>query len=131
LVKQINCSYNKTEPWLCFVVSTGVKMSHFDDKKTDLEILLAEKMKTDSFILYDSNLELDDDDFIEVKIEESKEYSNGDKLFTREELPPEFGRWVSGRPKFLLSLLKQRRLKAFKEELCAIRERLRHEFRPK
>lgn len=106
-------------------------MSHFDDKKTDLEILLAEKMKTDSFILYDSNLELDDDDFIEVKIEESKEYSNGDKLFTREELPPEFGRWVSGRPKFLLSLLKQRRLKAFKEELCAIRERLRHEFRPK
>jgi hypothetical protein len=103
-------------------------MSHFDEKKTELEILLNEKMKNDSFILYDNNLEIEEEDFIEVKVEESKEAINGDKLFTKQKLPPKFGRWISSRPKLLLGLLKQRRFKALKEELCTIRERLRHEF---
>jgi hypothetical protein len=103
-------------------------MSHFDDEKTELEILSEEKMKSNTFILYDDKLEIEEEDFVEVKIEESKETSDGDKLFSRQELPPKFGRWISSRPKLLLGLLKQRRLKAFKEELCAIRERLRYEF---
>lgn len=103
-------------------------MSHFDEDKTELEILLDEKMKNDSFMLYDDNLEIEEEDFVEVRIEESKEASDGDKLFSRQELPPKFGRWLSSRPKLLLSLLKQRRFKALKEELCAIRERLRYEF---
>ena len=103
-------------------------MSHFNEDKTEIEILLNEKMKNDSFVLYDYNLEIEEEDFVEVKVEETKETINGDKLFTREELPPKFGKWVSSRPKLLFSLLKQRRLKAFKEELCAIRERLRYEF---
>lgn len=105
-------------------------MPHFDENKTELEILLDEKMKSDGFVLYDENLEIEEEDFIEVKIEESEEIPDGDKLFTRQELPPKFGRWISSRPKLLFSLLKQRRLKAFKEELRAIRERLRYEFGP-
>ena len=104
-------------------------MSHFDEKETELEILLNEKMKNDSFILYDNNLEIEEEDFIEVKVEESKEAINGDKLFTEQKLPPKFGRWISSRPKLLFSLLKQRRFKALKEELRTIRERLRYEFR--
>ena len=103
-------------------------MAHFNKNKTELEILLDEKMKNDSFILYDNELEIEEEDFVEVRIEESKETSNGDKLFTGQELPPKFGRWISSRPKLLFSLLKQRRFKALKEELCSIRERLRYEF---
>ena len=103
-------------------------MAHFNEDKTELEILLDEKMKSNTFILYDDKLEIEEEDFVEVKIEESKETSDGDKLFSREQLPPKFGRWISSRPKLLLSLLKQRRFKAVKEELCAIRERLRYEF---
>ena len=105
-------------------------MAHFNKNKTELEILLDEKMKNDSFILYDNELEIEEEDFVEVRIEESKETSNGDKFFSREELPPKFGRWISSRPKLLLSLLKQRRFKALKKELCAIREGLRYEFGP-
>ena len=105
-------------------------MAHFNNNKTELEILLEEKMKSDEYLLYDSNLEIEEEDFIEVKVEESKETLNGDKLFTQQELPPKFGRWISSRPKLLFSLLKQRRFKAIKKELRAIRERLRYEFGP-
>lgn len=114
----------------CPFLFVGEIMSHFDEDKTEIEILLNEKMKNDSFVLYDCNLEIDEEDFVEIKVEETKEAIRGDKFFTREELPPKFGRWISSRPKLLLGLLKQCRFKAFKEELCAIRERLRYEFRP-
>ena len=105
-------------------------MPHFNEDKTEIEILLNEKMKNDSFVLYDYNLEIEDEDFIEVKVEEEKETIHGDKFSTREKLPPKFGRWISSRPKLLFSLLKQRRFKALKKELRSIRERLRYEFGP-
>ena len=105
-------------------------MAHFNEDKTNLEILLDEKMKNEGFVLYDENLEIDEEDFIEIKIEESKEVPGGNKLFTKQELPPKFGRWISSRPKLLFSLFKQRRFKAIKNELRAVREILRYEFGP-
>jgi len=103
-------------------------MSHFDENKTSLEILLEEKMKEDDSLLYNLNLEIEDDDFVEVPIETPKEAPYGNRIFTSEELPSEFRGWISSRPKLLFSLLKQCRFEAVKKELCAIRKRLRQEL---
>jgi hypothetical protein len=103
-------------------------MSHFGENKTSLEILLEEKMKEDDSLLYNLNLEIEDDDFLEVPIKPPEEASHGNRLFTSEKLPPEFRGWISSRPKLLFSLFKQCRFKAVKEELRAIRKRLRQEF---
>ena len=105
-------------------------MSHFNRNKTNLEILLEEKMKEDSFILYNQELEIEADEFIEISIEKEG-LKNADRIFTREELSAEYRRWLSSRPKFLFSLLKQRRFKAFREELCVVWKRLRQEYRTK
>jgi hypothetical protein len=104
-------------------------MSHFTEDKTSLEILLEEKMKREDPLVYNFNLELENDDFVEISIKTAKEESHGDRIFTSEQLPPEFRGWLSSRPKFLFGLLKQRRLKAFKKELRSIWKRLRQDFR--
>ena len=105
-------------------------MSHFNKNKTELEILLEEKMKEDLSLLYNEEIEIETDDFIEISIEKEG-LKNADRIFTREELSAEFRRWVSSRPKFLFSLLKQRRFKTFRKELCLVWERLRQEYRTK
>jgi len=102
-------------------------MSHFNQNKTNLEILLEEKMKEDTSILYNQDLEIEADDFIEISIEQEG-LKNADRVFTREELSAEYRRWISSRPKLLFSLLKQRRFKAIRKELRLIWKRLRQEY---
>tara|TARA_B100000902_G_C27231745_1_gene875209 strand:+ start:471 stop:785 length:315 start_codon:yes stop_codon:yes gene_type:complete len=103
-------------------------MSHFNENKTNLEILLEEKMKEEIEILYNQELEIEADEFVEISIEKEG-LKNADRVFTREELSAEYRRWLSSRPKLLFSLFKQRRFKAIRKELCAIWERLRQEYR--
>jgi hypothetical protein len=103
-------------------------MSHFDENKTNLEILLEEKMKEETEILYNQELEIEADEFIEISIEKEG-LKNADRVFTREELSAEYRRWLSSRPKLLLSLFKQRRFKAIGEELRVVWKRLRQEYR--
>ena len=99
-------------------------MSHFNKNKTNLEILLEEKMKEDVDILYNQDLEIEADEFIEISIEQEG-LKNADRVFTREELSAEYRKWLSSRPKFLFSLFKQRRFKAFGKELRVVWKRLR------
>ena len=103
-------------------------MSHFNENKTELEIFSEEKVKSSEELIYNFELEMEEEDFIEIRIEEAKETFDGDNIHTSEQLPPEFRGWISSRPKFLFSLFKQRRFKDIKDELYSIRERLRQEF---
>lgn len=98
-------------------------MGVFKIEKTDVELYIEEKFSQEEEILYNFDVEIEDDNFIEVKIKTGEE--NANNIQTGEQLPPKSRGWVSSRAELLFSIFKCNRFKKVQRVLRFVWERLR------
>jgi hypothetical protein len=97
-------------------------MGVFKTEKTDIELYIEEKFSEEEEILYNFDVEIEEDNFIEVKIETGE--ANGDNIQTGEQLPPKPRGWISSRAEFLFNILERSRFEKVQRVLRFIRKRL-------
>lgn len=97
-------------------------MGVFKKEKTELEMYIENNFNSEEEILYNFDVEIEEEDFKEVKIEAGE--INANNIQTGKQLPPEPRGWISSRAELLFNFFEQSRFKKVQRVLRFIRKRL-------